>query len=338
MEIVGKQWQKDTLSEVFTAIDIEGGFVKFSNGAQCKLETFINDFKEVKSSNINESIINTQKINTNKTNDIDPDAFFNFAGDDNDPLMKQLEQIKQNPNIVLKPTVDIVPSIDRTDNKILSAPVQQLNVLESRMQLLNNSLTDTQHTTSQNIMVAQKNVGLGRLPEWDMFDRSKKTINAKFQIPIDIMLPKASILETLNEMFETTCTSYLAKQYVDKILQNPKELVDKLTDDIEDWLSIQLTGKKKKKVVVKQTKTSIKKKDVVNSIPASDEVSEIDVLLNRNITFDLSIPLAINNDDDLLIVKNKIKELNDQPLTKDIEDKINGLQDMMILYTANKTQ
>lgn len=328
MEIVGKQWKKDNTLEVFTAIDLESGFVKFSNGSQCKLETFINDFKEVKSSIINESV-----INTNKTNDMDPDAFFSFAGNDNDPLMQQLEQIKHNPNIVLKPTVEIVPSIDRTDNKILTR-TQDINILESRLPL-NNSITDG---PSQNYLITQQNVGLVRLPEWDMFDRSKKTINAKFQLPIEIMLPKASILETLNEMFETTCTSYLAKQYVDKLLQNPKELIDKLTEDIEDWLSIQLTGKKKKKVIVKPIKVTkiVKESKIIND--NHEQLSEIDVLLNRNITFDLSIPLAINNDDDLLVVKNKIKELNEQPLTKDIEIQINGLQDMMILYTANKNQ
>lgn len=329
MEIVGKQWQKGNAAEVYTAVNIENGFVKFSNGAQCKLETFIQDFKEVKTF-INESI--KPKTVLNQNNEIDPDAFFNFAGDDNDPLMKTLEQLKQNPNMELKPTVQILPSIDRTDNKIISNPVNvniPLNPLESRLPqgyVHQENLTNNMQQSS--IVQSIQN----RLPEWDMFDRSKKTINVKFQLPIEMMLPKASTLETLNEMFETTCTTYLAKQYVDKLLQNPQELIDTLTENIEDWLSVQLTGKAKKKKVIKVSKKKevIQKENVVNQV-----TTNVDTDFGRNFKIDVSIPLTVNNEDDVLKVKAKLKELNEQPLTVEIEQQINGLQDMLYIYKLN---
>jgi hypothetical protein len=336
MEIVNKQYTRNGTTDILTVANLADGFVHFNNGAQCKLETFLKDFNEVGTINENKAVLPKKVLDLDH---LDPDTFFDGHVSDDDPLVQQLEQLKNNPNMQIQRTVESSPSKDLTDNKIIS---NNISNQPSTINHLYEQPVPTQGNERNIILptVTEVNqVKENRLPEFDMFDRIKKTEDVEFYIPIKIKLPKASILDTFNNMFDTTTsyTSYITKQTITELLKNDKKLLIDLNKQIDNWLltgTVEVTKKK-------ETKQSVKKstKKEIKSIAVEDYVAQqvikpigdIDSI-RGNFKLNPNVPISIENDDDLVKIKARIEELNNKELTKETENELDSLENMIIVY------
>jgi len=250
-DILNKTYQRigSASGDTFYAQQIDGEFVIFSNGARIKLTTLLADFQPINSNGtVNESV---QTVNTP---DVNPDTFFNST--------TPLPQVKTVDQLV-EPTV--VPSM--IDGKpALNTPVTNqlggLNLTEDNTQQSGLNLTNTPQAATQT----------NRLPEWDSFDRVKKTEDVELNVTINIRLPKARHIESINDMYETSFIAYLAKQY----MADPGNIQKQIREAIEEWVEIEMNGGKPKKKKISKT-IKPKKNKGLNLAPTPKTVKTEDV-------------------------------------------------------------
>ncbi len=228
-------------SDIFVPKSVENNFVIFENGASCDINKLMSDFEKI---DINPNISKSQEIILN------PDDFFGHGPDGLGKAMpidlEQLEQIANNPNASapsekLKESV----SLDGRYEKVVPGG-QPKNSIQNR-------LTDD---NSSDEYTEDNKVVTNRLPEWDVFDRVKKAEEIEILIPFKIKLPRPEKIDALNDMFETSFVSYLAKQYIkDNIVNNSIGLQQSIHDAIETWMETEIYGTSKKRKPSKNTKT-----------------------------------------------------------------------------------
>lgn len=252
-DILNKEYKrKNTIgSDIFVPMSIdENNFVIFANGAKCKMETFISDFEL----NTNTSINSTDTV---LNESINPDTFFDAPSTTvHDPLLDQLEKVMKDPN-----------SVQPSEKLMQSESLDHIGTgLENRIaepathgtpQVYNSPLDDLKPQSK-------------RLPEYDVFDRVKKAEEIEINIPVIIKLPRPEKIDALNDMFETSFTSYLAKQFVDDyIIKNSKQIENQIQDQIEIWMESELYDNKPKRKVTKKPlkKTVNKSTDALNLVP-----------------------------------------------------------------------
>lgn len=236
-------------SDTFTVNSIDGEFVVFSNGARCKLTTLLSDFEEI-NGHISESV-------TTSSNDINPDTFFETPMSTEDPLLSQLESVATNPQQQIH-SERLRESRSLDDGPV--TPTHGLN-LGNPSQNLNMDTPNDPNMTAQPVQFNEV-----RLPEWDIFDRVKKSETIEIEVPFKIKLPRPEKIDALNDMFETSFVAYLAKQYIkDNIANNTTTLQITIKEAIETWMEEELYGKKKTIRKRKPTakKSSQPKKEVV---------------------------------------------------------------------------
>lgn len=235
-EILNKTYQRigSTSGDTFYTQALDGEFVICSNGARIKLTTLLSEFQLAGTPTINESVHQTATVVDN----IDPEKFFNTVA--------PVETIREV-NSVREGSVEA---------GVVQNPNQNLGGLKLQ--------EDTpMNFSGGNMMNAENTEGpktTNRLPEWDMFDRIKKTEDVELNVIVSIKLPKARHIDAINDMYQTKFSAYLAKQY----LNNPIEMQNQIREAIEEWMETELNGGKRKKKPtgkVKVTKTPKKKKE-----------------------------------------------------------------------------
>lgn len=232
--------------DIFEPIDIETQneteWIIFSNGARCKKETFNTEF---------ELIIETINETKNQQNlEIDPDAFFNTPTAD-ESLLNQLDLAVTNPEALAQKT--------RYDLSEPQPPAHMLKAMESQPQIkgsgildrLTDDMIDTsmnQYNTQQNFQQNfQQQLRVNRSPEFDVFDRVKKSEKVIITIPFEIKLPKASKIDTMDDMFESSFIEYISEQYINEtVMKDVEQLKQIISDSIKEWVDINLNNKKVK--------------------------------------------------------------------------------------------
>lgn len=247
--------RKNTVdSDIFVPDRIEGDFIIFKNNARCSLEKFQNEFEPADDNNIN--------LSTNDLN-INPDTFFEQTVS-NDAL---IEQIVKNPNLLPSESKNLKESKSIDENIPNSQLIDRINEDESydkNIKPANQEYVDHEVVKKEN-----------RLPEWDTFDRVKKTEEIEILVPFTIKLPKANQLSMLNDMFETSFTGYLAKQYIkDNIVNNSIALQKLLQSSIEEWIENELDGVSSKKRKTRKPVKQEKVKQIIEEPKQEEKISE----------------------------------------------------------------
>lgn len=337
-DILNKEYKrKNTIgSDIFIPMSIdENNFVIFANGAKCKMETFMTDF-ELNSSVLNESTLSNSL-------EINPDTFFDSPTTTvHDPLLDQLEKVMKDPN-----------AIQPSEKLMQSESLDHIGTgLENRI------AEPATHGNSNNIPfnspLADLKPAKQRLPEYDVFDRVKKAEEIDINIPVSIKLPRPEKIDALNDMFETSFTSYLAKQFVEDYIINNSKLIEKqIQEQIEEWMESELYDNKPKRKPAKKTaKKSIPLKTTdalylveTNALPTPDplvslipENNDIGDLLRNNgqpskpWNGDLKTLITITSDEQYNAVKKKYDYLvENDPHHADVE----RFEGLIELYTQN---
>lgn len=268
MDIINKSYKRINAvnSDIFVVDFMDGDFVVFKNGGRCKLSTLLSEFEEI--TGVNENYINNDAP-------IDPDAFLNGTINENDPLLQQMELMANNPNAQLPESTKLRESVSLDDKYVKVAPGTSQSPAGGLADRL--VQTDTQQFVNEGVQEANPTP---RLPEWDVFDRVKKSDEIEILIPFKIKLPKAQKIDALNDMFETSFTMYLAKQYIkNNVINNSISLQKTIQDAIEDWMDEELYGngtkrKKNKPVRTKKTKEIVKEEILEQPEEIVQEVKE----------------------------------------------------------------
>lgn len=216
-DILHKTYQRivSTSGDTFYASQLDGEFVIFSNGARIKLTTLLADFETVGA--INETASN--KSQNTESQILNPDTFFSSTAPL--PEVKTVEQ-------AIAPT--IAPST--IDGKPAFNNSNELGGLKLNDDTPTNSIAIPQQQ--------QQPQPSNRLPEWDSFDRVKKSEDVELNVTIKIKLPKARHIESINDMYETSFVAYLAKQY----MADPMNIQKQIREAIEEWVEIEMNGGK----------------------------------------------------------------------------------------------
>lgn len=332
MEYSGKTYKrKDAVnSDTFTVDKIEKynniDFVLFTNGAKCKLDTFKNDFMLA---DVNEN--NTTNNTTLDDDVIDPDKFFNSNVPDH--LLEQAEKVFTDPNAKFERS--------RKD----SVDVYNGQKQEQQQQQIYNA-----DTTEESKPIAQQRVVEDEPAEYKVFRRAKKSEYVEILIPFKVHLPKANKIDTLDDMFEESFVSFLAKQFINKsVVNNTSDIEKAIQQGIEQWMEIKLSSsrKKAKQITVKdiiigeikvpekpvETTTEPSNTDLSNRLGGESKPvkqDSIDAQLGRNVTpsgtVDVTKLMVITNENEFNSVKDKLDELKskdiDNALTLRLEDMI----------------
>lgn len=247
MDILNKSYKRKNApdSDIFHAQRIDGEFVMFANGAKCKLSTLVADFEEV--TGVLAPVAQEETV-------IDPEKFFEAKMTENDPLIMQAEKIKLE-NAVIPSSGKLQESVSLDDNKTYEkvgpGSKSQANAFASRL--------DTSEQGSNSEQPVQQSNGV-RLPEWDIFDRVKKVEDVEITVTFKMKLPKAEKIDALNDMFETSFISYLAKQYIkDNVVNNSAGLQLTLTRELEAWMESELSGESNTNARKRKKKKPLKK-------------------------------------------------------------------------------
>lgn len=343
MQIIDKKFSRANDNTIYIPKNVENDFVIFESGAKCKLSTFFTDFTEVTGNVINEAA----KITDDEV--IDPEKFLNMPIA-NDALLDQMNQAMKNPTAVsssekLRNSVDAGSGKNVTDfsevksvNKPIEMKETPIDILKKNSQIQNN-LTERisdNPTTDAPTQQAPSN----RLPEWDMFDRVKKSETVTLNLPITIQLPKAQRIEALNDMFETSFIAYIAKEYIQNSLTGKSKAFQMaIQDQIENWMNDNIDNSSRSKKKAKQVKSKIKEVEKTEttqgetSTPAN-EMSASD-LLNKGVNpvkwnGNLGTLQGIQNEEQYDAVVAKMKDLKEDDKTDSKE--FERLQDMVVEY------
>lgn len=243
MDILNKTYKRrgNTTGETYTAQQLDGDIVIFTNGARIKLTTLLADFEiEGSSSQVNES----QTFVT--TDEVNPDTFFDTKITDPN-ILNAVDQVAKNPH------AHIPKQLNHESVEAGSTFANRLNDNTAGPGLnLNNNPNDNGYVDHTQQPIAN------RPPEWDIYDRVKKTETIEISIPFTLTLPKARHIESINDMYETSFTTYLAKE----IIKNSNKLQIDIKNAIESWVEDEMNGSSKKKI--KGKKQPVKKTKVIN--------------------------------------------------------------------------
>lgn len=248
-DILHKSYQRigSASGDTFYAQQLDGEFVIFSNGARIKLTTLLADFQAVNSNgSVNE---NVQTVNTGEVN---PDTFFNSTT----PL-PEVKTVDHIAPVTAQSLIDGKPALSSTQPTQLGG----LN------------LVDEPQTQQPGLNLTAPSPVSNRLPEWDSFDRVKKTEDVELNVTIQIKLPKARHIEFANDMYETSFIAYLAKQY----MAEPGNIQKQIREAIEDWVDMEMNGGKPKKKKISKTIKPTKKGKGMNLAPTPKPVKNEDV-------------------------------------------------------------
>lgn len=308
--------RKNTVdSDIFVPDRIEGDFIIFKNNARCSVEKFQSEFEP----SDNAIQLTTEDLNIN------PDTFFEQTVS-NDAL---IEQIIQNPNSIPSVSQNLKESKPIDENIPNAQLIDRINGDES----YDKNIRPSNQEYPEQEVVKKEN----RLPEWDTFDRVKKTEEIEIHVPFKIKLPKANQLSMLNDMFETSFTGYLAKQYIkDNIVNNSIALQKLLQSSIEEWIENELDGISSKK---RKTKKPIKQEKVKEIIKENKESEhEVEQEENAMAFFGMKQPVwdgdikklfAIQSQDQYDAIKKAVERLKENnPDSIDIDK----YEDMISIY------
>lgn len=353
MQIIDKQFVRgNDNSVIYVPKNIENDFVIFENGAKCKLETFFKEFNEF--GTVNE---NSTHSNISSNDVVDADSFFNKPIA-NDGLLNQLENVIKNPGMSNSGSSRFRESVeagtgknvkDLSEVKPVNGPIQlKENPAEMiKKSGLENRLTDNQpeninqtpiQQTTPIAETTQSAVQTNRLPEWDMFDRVKKSETVTISIPIKIQLPKAQRIEALNDMFETSFISYIAKQYIQNELSGKsKSLQMTIQNEIENWMNEQLYSDKPSKKKISETrKRTVKVKEEKSVAQAGD--LNVNELYKGNPPVEWSGNISelteINSPEQLQAVENRINKMKENG--DDDKPEFIRYADMIVDYNLRK--
>lgn len=238
-------------SDIFIVDRIEGEFVIFKNNARCSLSMLQTDFEPAQT---NENNVNTMEPVIN------PETFFDTPISENDGLLDQIETAVKNPNALPQQSERLKESVP-LDNAIQPNLLNRLDNNDAPYEAPQN--TNVQNAPAQN-----------RLPEWDVFDRVKKAEEIEILVPFKIKLPRPEKIDALNDMFETSFTMYLAKQYIkDNVVNNSIPIQKLIQTEIENWMENELYGSSKRKKPAKKTQPAKKTKNVITE--TVDETEEL---------------------------------------------------------------
>lgn len=243
-------------------------------------------------------IISKLDFNTNYNEYIDPDLFFappkslDVAILSKDPLQDNIiqdnvieykEEIEYTPdgNPILPPPLridstvlqnisytdddDDIDSINTTGKLV---PVNSLNVKKEEHPLkhlgVNNTKKEIQHIKEEEVIDD---------PIISIFSKVKKNNIEKIFLEIEINTPSHDQIKILNDMFEgISLIEYLAKSAVDKILSNPKELIDRFSSELENII---FNYNSKKSTKLEPVKVVQRKKRGPNKSKKTDIIDDV---------------------------------------------------------------
>lgn len=251
MELKGKTYSRKNSqsNDLFKVSGMDGDFVLFENGAKCKIETLQSDFMEVFA--MNESA---------PAGEIDPDAFFNT------PTNADLVFNDDPSKINISSSAKDVSNPNSLENRFNEEPATSMaNYKGPQYPNIGN---DNQPIVTTNEEAQPKS---NRPPEWELFDRMKKTEEITINIPFKVKVPKATKIEAMNDTFETSLTEYLAVQFVrDNVVKNSEKVRLDIQTAIEEWMEKQIYGKSKKKT----NKSDKKNEEIVSEEPTPSETKK----------------------------------------------------------------
>lgn len=316
--------RKNTVdSDIFVVDRIEGDFVIFKNNARCLLTVLQTDFELANNIQTNESTIVDPIIN--------PETFFNTPINDDD-LLNKVELAAKNPN-----------ALPTNSDKLQEAKTNPNSNLLARLD--DDSDMNHQNINTENIQPinAEKT---NRLPEWDVFDRVKKVEEIEILVPFKIKLPRPEKIDALNDMFETSFTMYLSKQYIKENVVNNSVVLQKMIQlEIENWMDSELYGNKKKRATNKKSTKTVKpqveekiEEVKVKEIKVDEDKSEESALtfFNQNVPAwdgNLKKLFIINTEEQYNAVSKEIDRLK---TNKPNSSEIDKYQDMIETYLENK--
>ncbi len=342
MEIVNKYFKRKLGNDIPTkVINVEGGFAIFENGARCKVDTLLSDFEQSTS-----VIIQEQKINAPVNTELNPDTFFDAPLQD-PGLLNQLEMLVKNPDLQLKRTIEDIPSVDLTENKIIGKVSMDGDVQPPASMMKNvqsNSAKDAfasrlegnegvNMNSNQNYPQANPK---NEPAEYEVFNNVKLTDELEITIPITIKVPKAHKVDVLNDMFKTSFVEFLADREVSSILSDKKAFMGLIMDQLDEWLDTELGNKSRKKTKKKPTKkvSRLIKKNVIDIIvKPTVEASEIKIEIQPTTN---GIPTEIKNDEDLEKIKAHVAYLLTLPESPKTEQDLLKFDEMAAIYLATK--
>jgi len=309
-QILNKKYiRKNSInSDIFIPININDQDIHFSNGAIGNINSFMNDFEEYKEQ-ITESL------------ELDPNSFFNTPTNDQ-KLLNDVESIAKNPSAKI--------GMSQKYQEELQNQPSFLNYNNT-----NNNTEDTEinYTVQENTSILNKVKPSNRLPEYDVFDRIKKSEEIEILIPFTIKLPRAEKIDAINDMFETSLTDYLSKMYIeDNISKNSKKLQKLIKDSIEEWVEKELYSNKKPRKVRKNKVQEVEKVQVEKvqeeNIPIIDDISVFTTPIKKW-DKDLKKLFVITTEEQFIEVEKEYNRLKDNNIINVDFDKY---EDMIFQY------
>lgn len=282
-EILNKQYiRKNSInSDIFIPNKIDGDKIHFTNGALGAVSTFMEEFE-----------LYQQSINESSSMELDPKKFFEapLAESAVQDILKTTEALLKNPNVNTHES----PYLKEIRNQSQEAQPSFLNYgnTSDEQQNFMPPLTDEEfeaqtNDVQVNVQNAPKVRPENRLPEYDVFDRVKKSEEIEILIPFTIKLPRAEKLDALNDMFETSFSEYLAKQYIaENVVNNSVAIRKQIKNSIEEWMENEIYGTKgrKKPRKIKEVKKPMKRSPKAEEIETPTDIASFESIPEDDIS------------------------------------------------------
>lgn len=175
----------------------------------------------------------------------------------------------------------------RRQNEIFSKILEEPS-LEQNAQIERSPITEVVNKqevsfTSDNITPVKESV-IQRIEVEDplitMFKNVKRNVDFNIDLKIEGKIPRLDFIEMMEDSYEISIIEYLAKEFTQSILRDPKIIQDKITQEIKNLLSnsqknvlpkqISKTENEISKSVSKRKTTSRKKEPEKNITPQND--------------------------------------------------------------------
>lgn len=254
-DILNKSYQRigSTNGDTFFTQQLDGEFVICSNGARIKLTTLLSEF-QIAGSGVNEKLESQPFFMNESQSTIDPNNFFNTPA----PIEAIVEsnKVREAPSIINGQVLSSSGPTATTNTNFQQPPPSFLKTGASNdaEQLLAHSGGNVINNETQQ---QPQQIQSTRLPEWDMFDRVKKSEEVELNVTIKITLPKARHIDAINDMYQTKYSAYFAKQY----LAEGTSIQAQLREAIEEWMDNELNGTEPKKKAASKTIKPKKQKE-----------------------------------------------------------------------------
>jgi len=310
-----------TDSDIFVVDRIENEFVIFKNNARCSLTMLQTDFEPV-----------NENYEHQLEPIIDPNTFFDTPMSESDALLDQVESAIKNPSALPQHSDRLKESVPIENNIQSSGLINRLDG-DQQPQLYNDQQPTIVNEQPSN-----------RLPEWDVFDRVKKAEEIEILVPFKIKLPRPEKIDALNDMFETSFTMYLAKQYIkDNVINNSIPIQKMIQAEIENWMESELYGTKKKRVNKPKAKEKPKtvveniNEEIVEKVKEVASKSEDSAMSFFNVNQpvwdkDLKKLFIINTEEQYIAVEKELNRLKD---SNSKSTNIDKYEEMILTYKEN---